>query len=410
MDGGGNGFAEDCAVALRHEPGIGDHNHAPVAPCSDQAAKALPELYDGFGQCIVPEGTATFPVDLLASGLDYRIADLGERQAGENHARKRLARDIHPLPEGLSTEEHRRRTSGRAELASHRFARHPFALDEQPYAARLQLAAHARCDGVHHLVAREEHERAALGGGEEVLEKRGKRLRIRLRVCGRVGQAVRRKHERLPQVVEWTFRREHPEAVFAAQALGHVAEAVADPERSGTEDDGVLELVDVGSQRVRDGKRRANEPYVRGTLVHMNALDPVGVVRLVAAYREVRLVGESDDAFGDCADLGGEISAVVELAFRGRVLKGVAHVVQDVQQRGKLVVEAVLNRHQAALVPLVLGIGGEESVKRMLPFGRTGLLGHDPVADDIALLGGRKKPLGDIRQFVGGVRYPDHRG
>lgn len=72
--GGGKGVHEPGAVEFLHHAGIEDGDDAGVGLGADEAAYALAELEQGFGQGIVAEGIAAVGGDVLDAGFDQRVA------------------------------------------------------------------------------------------------------------------------------------------------------------------------------------------------------------------------------------------------------------------------------------------------------------------------------------------------
>ena len=80
-----------------------------VGAGADQAAEALFEFDDGFGQLVVAERVAAGCADRFEAGFEQRMIGHGERQLGDDHGLQRVARHVDALPEAVGAEEHRAR-------------------------------------------------------------------------------------------------------------------------------------------------------------------------------------------------------------------------------------------------------------------------------------------------------------
>ena len=81
---------------------------------------------------------------------------------------------------------------GFLEATRHRFAGKAFTLDEERNADVGKKLVGVGGDGVHHFVAREEHERTTVGDRKEIANQHRQRPRVGHRIGRGIGQAIRR--------------------------------------------------------------------------------------------------------------------------------------------------------------------------------------------------------------------------
>lgn len=115
------GLEEYLAVALASDAGIEEDEDAAVFERANEAAEALLESEDGFGNLVVEEGTAARFLDGAHAGLDDGIGGNGERQAINDDATEGFALNVDSLPEAGGAEEDR--VGGGAEFFEESLAR-----------------------------------------------------------------------------------------------------------------------------------------------------------------------------------------------------------------------------------------------------------------------------------------------
>ena len=347
VDRGRDGLAENGPVVLGDDPRVGDDHYAAVGFGADQPPEALAEADHRLRQRVVAERTAALALHPLGARLGNRVSDLREGEPGDDHARKRLAGDVHSLPERLGAEEHG--ALAFLQCARQRLAGSSLALYQELERRLGEGLGRGGGDGVHHLVAGEEDERAALGGGAYAREGARKRGDAGALVGGGVGQEVRRQHQRLAEVVEGTGGGEEAEALLRAEPPRHVAEVAADAERGGAEDGGVLAAVEDVRELLRHRERRGDEADVAAAAVDAHAFDPVDVVVLLFAGDDERgLVREGEQAVG----IGGEDGGDVGVAL----VRGVGEVVEAVDEANERGLERALEFGEAGgVLPVEAG-------------------------------------------------------
>ena len=89
---------EDLAVALARDAGIKEYQDSAIFKRADEAAEALLESENGFGDLVVEEGTAAGFFDGAHTGLDDRVGGNGEREAVNDDATEGFALDVDALP------------------------------------------------------------------------------------------------------------------------------------------------------------------------------------------------------------------------------------------------------------------------------------------------------------------------
>ena len=172
--------------------------------------------------------------------------------------------------------------------------------------------------------------------------------------------------------------------VPASEPLRHVLEVVPHAQCRGTEDNGVLHIVEHPLQVLRDRKRRSHEPKKgppspnpQSLIPNPYSLNPIRMRVLLRADHEVRLVRERHERIGNAVHLRREVRKVVEFTFRHRIVERIAQLMQEVHHRRELGLEVGLRPEEMRFVPLVRLIRLEESVQRIESFrvgwGRAGI-------------------------------------
>ena len=95
---GRQGLKEDLAVALASNAGIEEDEDAAVFKRADEAAEALLESENGFGDLVVEEGAAAGFLDGAHASLDDGVGGNSEGKAVDDYTAKRFALDVDALP------------------------------------------------------------------------------------------------------------------------------------------------------------------------------------------------------------------------------------------------------------------------------------------------------------------------
>src|SRR5215212_7221203 len=103
---GRQAFKEETPVGLGFHPRVEDGEDAAVGRRADQAAEPLFQGDDRLRHGVFIEGVAALVVDIFLARGHHRVGRDGERELGDDYARKRLALHVHALPERGSREEH----------------------------------------------------------------------------------------------------------------------------------------------------------------------------------------------------------------------------------------------------------------------------------------------------------------
>ena len=89
---------KNLAVALASDARIEEDKDAAVFKRADEAAEALLESEDGFGDLVIEEGTAARLFDSSHAGLDNGIGGNGEGEAVDDDATEGFALNVYALP------------------------------------------------------------------------------------------------------------------------------------------------------------------------------------------------------------------------------------------------------------------------------------------------------------------------
>jgi len=238
---GREGLEEDLAVALAGDAGIEEDEGATVFKGADEAAEALLESEDCFGDLVVEEGTATGLFDGAHAGLHDGVGGNSEGETINDDATEGFALNIDSLPEAGGTEEDG--VGGGAEFFKESLARGGAVEQER----EIEDGEKALVEGAHLGVAGEKAEGAAAGDAEDTLDGRG---------CGgnevrvaRVRHGGREIKESLPVVTE-VGGDDELAGVGEAETTADVVEAALNGERGGSEDDGGDLFEDEGAKEL----------------------------------------------------------------------------------------------------------------------------------------------------------------
>ena len=251
---------EDLAVALAGNAGIEEDEDASVFERANEAAEALLESEDGFGDLVVEEGTAAGFLDGAHAGLDDRIGGDSEGQAVDDDATEGFALNVDALPEAGGAEKDG--VGSRAEFLEESFAWRGAVKEE----GEIEDGQEALIEGAHLGVTGEKAERAAAGDAENALDG-----------CGRGGDKVgfagvrhggREIEESLLTVLEVGWDDELASAQFVlgeAETAADVLEAALDGKRGGGENDGGDLFENEGAEKLGDVDGRGLQEGSAGT-------------------------------------------------------------------------------------------------------------------------------------------------
>ena len=140
-----------------------------------------------------------------------------ERQPGQDHGAQRLARHIHPLPEGEGAEEH---GAARGAEPLEQIGRRAVGdVPQEGPGAHRRIAQEIAVDPIEEGPRSEQQERTAVGGFDHPAAFGAHRLPPAARIGSRIGHRLRHVQERLAPVVEGGAERDG--------ARGGEAEAIA---------------------------------------------------------------------------------------------------------------------------------------------------------------------------------------
>ena len=139
-----------------------------IGTSANEAAEALFEFDDGFWELVVAERVAAFFADCVEASFEEGVVGDGERQLGDDHGLQRVARHVDALPEAVGAQQHRPRIL--FELVEHLRPRGAVGLAQESQVARDEPGRERGRHPSQHVVAGEEHERAAVGPAGVLLD------------------------------------------------------------------------------------------------------------------------------------------------------------------------------------------------------------------------------------------------
>ena len=253
---GREGLKEDLAVALGGDAGIEEDEDAAVFERANEAAEALLECEDGFGDLVVEEGTAAGLLDGAHPSLDDGIGGNGEGQAIDDDATEGFALNVDSLPEAGGAEEDG--VGGSAKFFEESFTRSGSVEEKREIEDREK----ALVEGAHLAIAGEEAEGAAAGDTQDALNGSGgsdDEFRI-----ARIGHGGWEIEESLLAIAE-VGRDDELAGFVEAESAADVLEAALNSESGRGEDDGGDLFEDEGAEKLGDIDRSCLEKCCPGT-------------------------------------------------------------------------------------------------------------------------------------------------
>jgi len=221
---------KQLAIPLRLHAAVEDHHDPPISLAADEPAEALLELDHRFGHRVFHERVAAAALDRVKAGFDDGLIRHSEGELDDDDIAELIALHVDPLPEAAGAEEDRVLTRSKP-LEQHP-PRGALALDEQRVAELFDLSLQAVGGFDEHLVAREQHERPAIGllqVVQNLLTRRRKKAAAVARL-GEIGFDIER---RLLFVIKRRAQLQRPRLI-EPQPSGDVGEGGRDTSRRGT--------------------------------------------------------------------------------------------------------------------------------------------------------------------------------
>ena len=102
---GGEGFEEELAVGFGEDAFVHEYYPAFVVVAADEAAEALFEAQDCFGEEVVGEGASAFSFHVPAAGFYQGAAWYGEGEFGDDYQGQGGTWDVDSFPEAFYSEK-----------------------------------------------------------------------------------------------------------------------------------------------------------------------------------------------------------------------------------------------------------------------------------------------------------------